>query len=63
MMYKVVSTFRDLKQDGHIYHVGDAYPKEGTKATKARFEELSTTKNAHKQIFIEKVKEAPELKE
>ncbi|MGG3841825.1 termination factor Rho [Anoxybacillus kestanbolensis] len=59
MAYKVVRRFKELKHDGHIYNVGDSYPKEGYKATKARLEELSTTKNKYSQIYIEEVKETP----
>lgn len=62
-MYKVVRRFKELKHDGHIYEVGDQYPKEGKKATKARLEELSTTKNKYQEIYIEEVKETPEDKE
>ena len=60
--YKVVRRFQDTKHDSHIYEVGDAYPKEGEKATKARLEELSTTKNSYKKIYIKEV-EAPKEKE
>jgi hypothetical protein len=60
MAYKVVRRFKELKHDGHIYNIGDIYPKEGYKATKARLEELSTTKNKYGQIYIEEVKEAPD---
>lgn len=62
MAHKVIRRFRDLKHD-HIYEVGDSYPKEGKKATKARLEELSTTENKYKQIYIEEVEETPEDKE
>jgi hypothetical protein len=63
LAYKVVRRFKELKHDGHIYNVGDIYPKVGCKATKARLEELSTTKNKYGQIYIEEVKEAPDDKE
>lgn len=59
--YKVVSRFQETKHDGHVYEVGDIYPTEGKKATKARLEELSTKKNKYEQIFIEEV--APKDKE
>ncbi|RHW38706.1 termination factor Rho [Lysinibacillus yapensis] len=62
MAHKVVREFKDLKHDGHIYKVGDTYPKEGSKATKARLEELSTTKNKYKKVYIEEV-ETPKDKE
>lgn len=63
MTHKVVSRFKETKHDGHVYEVGDNYPVEGKKATKARLEELSTTKNKYQQIFIEEVTETPETKE
>lgn len=50
-MYKVIKSFKDLKT-GHSYKVGDLYPAEGTKATKSRFKELSTTNNKLKTVFI-----------
>lgn len=53
--HKVVRRFKELKHEGHIYEVGDNYPVEGKKATKARLEELSSTKNKYQQIFIEEV--------
>jgi len=56
MAHRVVRRFQELKHDGHIYEVGDSYPKEGSKATKARLEELSTTKNKYKKVYIEEVK-------
>lgn len=54
--YKVIREFKETKHDGHIYKVGDPYPKEGEKAIKARLEELSSTKNKYKKIYIEEVK-------
>lgn len=63
MTYKVVSRFKESKHDNHIYEVGDNYPVEGKKATKARLEELSTTKNKYQQIFIEEVPETPKDEE
>ena len=59
--YKVVRRFKETKHDGHVYEVGDSYPKEGSRATKARLEELSTQKNKYEQIFIEEA--APKDKE
>ena len=63
MAYRVVRRFIELKHDGHVYNVGDIYPKQGEKASKARLEELSTTKNKYGQVYIEKVEETPEEKE
>ena len=44
-MYRVISPFRDLKNDEHHYAVGDVYPVEGYKPTKARIKELAEGKN------------------
>lgn len=63
MTYKVIRSFKELKHDGHIYEVGDTYPKKGSKATKARLKELSTTNNKYQKVYIEEVKETPEDKE
>ena len=61
--YKAVQRFKEEEHDGHIYEVGDPYPVKGKKATKARLEELSTTKNKYQQIFIEEVPETPKDEE
>ncbi|MEK4148922.1 termination factor Rho [Robertmurraya sp. FSL W8-0741] len=62
MPYKVVNRFKDIKH-GHIYEVGEVYPAEGEKATKTRLEQLATTKNKYKKVFIEKVEEESNDKE
>jgi len=54
-MYKVVRKFED--RDGHVYEVGDVYPKEGAEATKGRLKELSSEKNKYKKVFIEEAKD------
>ncbi|MEK3995637.1 termination factor Rho [Psychrobacillus sp. FSL K6-2365] len=55
MAHKVIVRFKENKHDGHIYKIGDEYPVKGKKATKTRIDELSTTDNSYKQIFIEEV--------
>lgn len=62
MPYKVVNRFKDIKHN-KIYEVGEQYPTEGQKATKARLEQLATTKNKYKKVFIEKVEEESNDKE
>ena len=62
MAYKVIRRFKETNHDGHIYEVGDVYPKKGERATKTRLEALSTTKNNYKKIYIEEV-ETPKEKE
>ncbi len=56
-MYRVISPFRDLKNDEHLYQDGDMYPVEGYKPTKARIKELAEGKNPLNRVFIEKVEE------
>lgn len=57
-MYRVVSSFRDSKDDYRSYKVGDEYPAEGAaKPTKARIAELAKGKNKYNRVFIEEVEE------
>ena len=51
-MYLVIRAFADSQDELRVYEVGDTYKG---KTTKKRIEELSTTRNKRKQIFIEKV--------
>ena len=44
-MYKVIVRFKDLKDNCHLYNVGDVYPRKGKRASKARIAELSSTEN------------------
>jgi hypothetical protein len=62
-MYRVISPFRDLKNNEHHYDVGDFYPVEGYKPTKARIKELAEGKNPLNRVFIEEIEEAPETGE
>lgn len=54
-MFKVVSDFRDAKNNNHLYKVGDEYPVAGYKPSKARVEELAKGKNKYNRVFIEEV--------
>lgn len=62
-MYRVISPFRDLKNNEYLYDVGDIYPVEGYKPTKARIKELAEGENPLNRVFIEEVEEAPETGE
>lgn len=53
MSHKVINRFKDT--DGHVYEVGDPYPK--GKATKKRIEQLSTVHPKYKKVYIEAVEE------
>ena len=44
-IYKVIYPFKDLQDNGHIYNVGDIYPRHGVHADKERVGELKTAKN------------------
>jgi len=59
-MYRVIHKFKDLKDNDHIYNVGDEYPREGLKPTKKRIEELSGEKNKIGEELIEEVVETAE---
>lgn len=50
--YQVVRKFKDKKHDDRIYDVGEAYPADGFKTTKARVKQLSTTNNKYGQVYI-----------
>jgi hypothetical protein len=62
MTYKVINSFIDKEHKNTLYRVGDEYPKEGYKPTKARIAELSKEHPEYKRVFIEKIKEEPSSK-
>lgn len=56
--YKVIKTFKDLEDDGHIYIANkDIYPRDGLEPTKKRIKELTSNKNKIGEILIEKLEE------
>ena len=55
MMYRVISYFTDLQDSDHPYNVGDAFPRKGAKASKARLDELAGSDNKQGRPLIEKV--------
>ena len=56
MKYIVIKDFKDLKDNNHIYYVGDKYPRKG-KGKSERIEELSTSSN---RLGIPLIKEVDE---
>ena len=44
-MSKVIIAFADLQDDGHIYNVGDEYPRAGVTVSEERLEELASNRN------------------
>ena len=60
-MYKVVSNFRDAKDNNRLYEIGDESPAvDAPKPTKTRILELAKGKNPYGVVFIEEIEEAPE---
>lgn len=58
MTYTVIKAFTDLQDDGHKYHVGDTYPREGYEPTVSRITELSGSRNRQRTPLIEAAKVA-----
>lgn len=50
MVYETLVRFTD-KKSGHVYEIGDTYPRSG-RIAKARLEELSSNSNALKRPII-----------
>lgn len=44
-MSKVIIAFADLQDDGHIYNVGDEYPRAGVTVSEERLEQLASNRN------------------
>ena len=60
-MSRVVTAFADLQDDGHIYNVGDEYPRAGVTVSKERLEELASNRNRRGVALIvdEEAEEGP----
>lgn len=56
-MYRAIEKFKDLKDDGRIYDVGDKYPRKGKRVSKARLAELLGSDNKRGRPVIEEVDE------
>lgn len=56
MAYKVTIEFADLKDDKHVYKVGDTYPRSGAKPTSKRITELASDKNRLGYALITEIK-------
>lgn len=57
MAYKAIERFKDLKDDGYIYEVGDKYPRKGKRVSKARIAELLGSDNKRGRPVIEEEEE------
>ena len=56
-MYRTIVRFIDLKDDKHVYEVGDEFPRKDLMVSKSRLEELSTDKNKRGIPLIELVED------
>ncbi len=56
-MYKVVKLFNDLKDNEHLYNVGDTYPRDGLEVEETRVKELLCEANLQGTPLIEEVEE------
>lgn len=58
MAYKTIAVFKDLQDDeGHVYTVGEEYPREGMTVTEERLAELAGSKNLAGYPLIQKMAE------
>lgn len=60
MTYKVIERFSDILDNGYIYNAGDMFPRIGYTPSKARIEELGSTKNKMGRVLIAVPKPQPE---
>ncbi len=66
MKYMVVSAFKDLEDNEHIYIVGDEYPradKSIDEISKERIEQLTTTNNKKGRVLIKEIKAEEKIAE
>lgn len=60
MKFKVIKSFRDLQDKGHVYGIGDEFPREGVEVADKRVKELASAKNKVGVPLIKKVEPKPE---
>lgn len=58
-MYRVIKSFRDLKDNNRLYSVGDTFPSNGVDVDAGRIAELSSDKNLQGVPLIEEITEKP----
>ena len=59
-MYKVLTYFTDLQDNGYPYNEGDIFPRNGLQVSEHRLKELSSTNNRRGIKLIEFVEEPKE---
>ena len=58
-MYRVIKSFRDLKDNNRLYSVGDTFPHNGVDVDAERIAELESDKNLQGVPLIEEIAEKP----
>ena len=58
-MYRVIKAFRDLKDNNHVYYVGDTFPHNGVEVDAERIAELASDKNRLGVPLIEEIADKP----
>ena len=53
--YRVIKDFADNEDRGHIYRVGNVYPRSGKEVTEKRLEFLASSANLLKTPVIERI--------
>lgn len=62
-MFKVLVSFKDLKDKGYRYNAGDEYPRKGLNPSSERISELSSKNNRRKTVLIEEIIQTAEQTE
>ena len=55
MYYEVIRYFRDAQDNGHVYHVGDKYPRDGHSVSAVRIKDLLSGNNFQEVPLIKRV--------
>lgn len=54
-MYEVIRYFKDAQDNGHVYHEGDKYPRDGFTVSEVRLKDLLSGNNFQKVALIKRV--------
>lgn len=55
MYYEVIRYFRDAQDNGHVYHEGDKYPRDGFTVSDVRLKDLLSGNNFQQVPLIKRV--------
>lgn len=54
-MLKVIKSFTDNQDKGHLYNVGDLFPRDGLEVSQERINQLSTSNNLQGVPLIKEI--------